>query len=92
MSHALLGKFGMYEMEISAERIIAINKLYHPVYLADMIGEQEQTGFLELIYNGWFTKSADHYCYNGGFVASKSFLERIGHSSICKDIPLSSEV
>ncbi len=90
-----LGVFGMTEMEQAAQIILEKCQRqgdWYPCYLRDFSTENEQRGFVELLYNGWLGKAYpgpeqspeqapgagfSHWCYNGGFHVTPGFIERI---------------
>jgi hypothetical protein len=73
-----LGTFGMYEMEMAANKIIYICRNSEARWaqrfsILDMESEHERIGFTELLYSGWL----EHGTYNGEFYSSKSFIKRV---------------
>lgn len=72
-----MGKLGMFEMELAAEKIVAIigqHGIRQSFSVGRFSGEQEQNGFVELVSCGWL----EHAGYNGCFRATPKLLERLG--------------
>ncbi len=78
---------GMTEMEDAAQIILDKCRKagrWVPCYHSDFNeSDSAMTGFVELVGRGWLNKGEDlpeagrRWCYNGGWVASKGFVERI---------------
>jgi hypothetical protein len=79
------GLFGMCEMESVAKVILAEAQKagrWIPVYLQMCEDDHTRTGFVELLYCGWLDKgSGEPWCYNGGFLPTAGFVNRLEQRS-----------
>ena len=79
--------FGMFEMEKAAKTILLRQEgktfgLFSPMYVESFETQEEKTGFIELVYNGFMDKQESRpdmnvHTYNGGFVPNEKFFNRI---------------
>ena len=77
----LQGRFGMFEMEVAAARIIDLLKDEHKYWVIyeDFIdNKQAMVGFCELLHGGWLERSI----YNGSYCPSEQFRARLSGYNI----------